>query len=401
MLKFWITGLLVVAAFPAMAQETPVSAVCQILKTHNSTAAYQPGVDVNGNAVAPADLNAPVNANVGVIEIPVEVNLVQKFNMMASNGIKLEPTVSTFKIFPDGRVMYGNQDITQNAHVACGSKSSAILPPPQPQEPGILGTLTVKQPDAAPTPEAKPAVETVKAPEAEQPLAQTTAATPQQEVPLADQYCLQNGYVKQELQPGFVTPIIPVPVQPNAAASKTLSSPVPAGGEIIKAVPYENDEIPGLTNNKTVPDQAPANVPATQQNISVSTVPANNTPVAKPMLPKPNLPAAPAREIKSPETIPTFSNPVETRSAPSLPVRDVDKPLARPPGMPIESSWAPPPPKQEALSEPVQIAPPPFSTTLPPVTKQTPTLAAPEAAHPSKALRIDTNPLRRNLEETP
>ncbi len=113
-------GLLVFAG-PALAQEGDNSALCRILQAHNGQgAAYQPGVDVDGKPVAPADFNPMLKHDFDVVEIPVEINLAEKFGIDVEDGMKLEPTVGTFKIYQDGRVMYGEQDLSNKAMAACG-----------------------------------------------------------------------------------------------------------------------------------------------------------------------------------------------------------------------------------------------------------------------------------------
>ncbi|MDA0786872.1 MAG: hypothetical protein O3B37_11355 [Proteobacteria bacterium] len=72
--------------------------------------AYRPGVDVNGNAVAPADLNAqPQIAVPDVISIPVTIDLAT--NLGINTPFLARPTVGEVQITRDGRVTFNGQPI--------------------------------------------------------------------------------------------------------------------------------------------------------------------------------------------------------------------------------------------------------------------------------------------------
>ena len=85
---------------------------CSRLVTHVAAADvnYRPGVDVNGNAVAPADLNAqPQIAVPDVISIPVTVDLAT--NLGIDTPFLARPTVGEVQITRDGRVSFNGQPI--------------------------------------------------------------------------------------------------------------------------------------------------------------------------------------------------------------------------------------------------------------------------------------------------
>ena len=100
--RFFLLFLLALVSFPVAAAEKNKKidfdpAVCQMLVKHTPDAdvAYQPGVDVNGNAVAPADLpDQPKMELPSVIKIPVTVSL--------ANTIHLDTTKNPWKKLGSG-----------------------------------------------------------------------------------------------------------------------------------------------------------------------------------------------------------------------------------------------------------------------------------------------------------
>lgn len=115
---FMMLGVFLNTSRPVAAQTTVLinEADCDRLVTHvaSSDVAYTPGVDVNGGAVAPADLNAQPQINVpDVVSIPVTIDLA------ASLGIPTpflaRPTVGEVQITRDGRVTFNGQPITSEA----------------------------------------------------------------------------------------------------------------------------------------------------------------------------------------------------------------------------------------------------------------------------------------------
>lgn len=119
---------------------------------------YQPGVDVNGNPVTPADLNEPLNAVNYPLIIPIEVDLLRLINNgSVGNTIKLDPKIAEIKVFKDGHVEYNGQDISSYVNYTCDSS----LVSPQQQD-GVI--------EVPAAPEAAPPVEAPK-PEASLPAA--------------------------------------------------------------------------------------------------------------------------------------------------------------------------------------------------------------------------------------
>jgi len=82
-------------------------AECDRLVTHVASAdvAYTPGVDVNGNAVAPAYLNPQPQISVpDTISIPVTIDLAA--NLGIPTSFLARPTVGEVQVSSDGRVTF-------------------------------------------------------------------------------------------------------------------------------------------------------------------------------------------------------------------------------------------------------------------------------------------------------
>lgn len=98
----------------------------------SSNVAYQPGIDVNGNPVAPADGGTVVTQS-SYTEVPLNVDLARKLNLNQLSEAQM--TVASLRIYNDGRVLYNGQDITQQKTALCGGQAvpppSATIAPPQ------------------------------------------------------------------------------------------------------------------------------------------------------------------------------------------------------------------------------------------------------------------------------
>ena len=91
----------------------------------DSISTYQQadGVEFKPNAedVVPADIN-PLSAAVPeIINIPITVELAERFpDLNIDPDLLLRPDVANLSIFQNGRVEYNGQDITNQALAACG-----------------------------------------------------------------------------------------------------------------------------------------------------------------------------------------------------------------------------------------------------------------------------------------
>ncbi len=109
---------------PALAQENTTPPECSLLKDHvaKDNVTYQSGVDVNGNSVVPADLNAPVIDLPDSFVVPLTVDVATKLNNAAAMGVDGKGTLGFLEISKNGRVTYNGQDVTPQVYALCGHK---------------------------------------------------------------------------------------------------------------------------------------------------------------------------------------------------------------------------------------------------------------------------------------
>lgn len=123
--------------------------MCQpaMVHTPSNDVAYKPGVDVNGNPVASADLNpAPQAMPTTYTEVPLNIDLAKKLNL--SQPAVMEGNFGNLKIYNDGRVVYNGQDITNQANVVCGRTGAAAIPAGAPQpvpQPKVVNSMAMPE----------------------------------------------------------------------------------------------------------------------------------------------------------------------------------------------------------------------------------------------------------------
>ena len=135
MMKFSVLFSFLLLAMPAMAQTVQVPPECRMLPEHRAApdVAYQPGVDVKGKVVAPADINAaPIDMSNQTVVVPLTVDLAERMQGQGIDGLQLEGNLGYLEIHPDGRVSHNGQDWTSQVYVLCGKQ--AVLPDGQPPE---------------------------------------------------------------------------------------------------------------------------------------------------------------------------------------------------------------------------------------------------------------------------
>jgi hypothetical protein len=152
MRTYIIAAAICVLSIPAAAQDASFDVLCLTLPDAQvvNDVEYKPGVDVNGKAVVPADINALDASVADVINIPVTVDLVQKFSLMNMQGIELKPDVSNIAIHKDGRVSYNGQDISKQAYSVCAKNveiRETVLTP-APAKPKSASALAEQSPAA-------------------------------------------------------------------------------------------------------------------------------------------------------------------------------------------------------------------------------------------------------------
>jgi len=125
MKKLLLVFLFLLASVPARAQG--VDGVCAL------TAEYKSGVDVHGNAVRSADLGEPQSIQSRKIDIPVTIDLAQKFGLNLPQGLELKPDIAMMSIYNDGRIEWNGQEISAQIETICSSASVKVhrQTPPQ------------------------------------------------------------------------------------------------------------------------------------------------------------------------------------------------------------------------------------------------------------------------------
>jgi len=111
---FWI--LLLCLPLTAYAQTIPE--FCAMIKGRNNVT-YTPGIDVHGKKVVSADLNNSFAKSLFPIEIPIQIDVQDRFNRTLLEGAIIRPQIAHFDIHEDGRVMYGDKDLTSKAQELC------------------------------------------------------------------------------------------------------------------------------------------------------------------------------------------------------------------------------------------------------------------------------------------
>lgn len=82
---------------------------------------YQPGVDVNGKPVVPADGSTPAAPiSPDYVEVPMTIDLARVMNLLPA-GSEMKLPVANLKLFKDGKVEYNGQDITSRTTDMCGN----------------------------------------------------------------------------------------------------------------------------------------------------------------------------------------------------------------------------------------------------------------------------------------
>jgi len=132
-------------------------------KINNQSATYQPGVDVNGNAVTPANLpsdgNAPAPIFQNVTKVPLTVDLAEKIASLSGRGLEMNANFGLLSIHPDGRVTFGDDDMTSDVKTACGIAhevkeevmvETTIVETPAPMEVKPVEATTPKEPEKEP-----------------------------------------------------------------------------------------------------------------------------------------------------------------------------------------------------------------------------------------------------------
>jgi hypothetical protein len=142
------------ACAPAFAQTISVTTVCSQLAQYSAQPGteFKPGVDVNGNPVAPADIDAPVPPIAYPVQIPIEVDILRLIEVdlpaQVEDSMEMDASVAYVTLEEDGRVFYNGQDISDQVTHACKEESE--------EAPAAVPVAT-ETPAAAPAPVTLPA----------------------------------------------------------------------------------------------------------------------------------------------------------------------------------------------------------------------------------------------------
>lgn len=133
-------SIAVLIPFAAMAQEGERSLLCnrKVAHTPISDVQYQSGVDVDGNAVAPADV--PNNNNVivtEVVQIPLTVDLAQWLSLPVPTGTKMETVLGFLEVGKDGSVSYNGQSLDDQLDKLCAFGKAPVQQPQNPPPPAV------------------------------------------------------------------------------------------------------------------------------------------------------------------------------------------------------------------------------------------------------------------------
>lgn len=177
---------------PAFAQEG-LPPECRIIEEYGAVsggADYQPGIDIHGKPVVPADINA-TPMGVGreeTVVIPLSIDMVERMRRQSIPGLEMTSTLGFIEVGPGGRVTYNGQDLTNQVHVLCDE-------PPAPPADGQgardpVEYAPVKQkPKGAPAP--KPV--TSRYPQVETPVLSAPAAKPEPKRESAQGALIEGG----------------------------------------------------------------------------------------------------------------------------------------------------------------------------------------------------------------
>ena len=109
-------------------------------------AEYQPGVDVDGNALAPADIGTTLDTGLYPLRIPLEMDILERFNLDLPEGIIADANVADIMVYEDGRMTYNGQDISSQLEALCVENEIIVSPETQQARPEIETTAPPPKP---------------------------------------------------------------------------------------------------------------------------------------------------------------------------------------------------------------------------------------------------------------
>ncbi len=88
---------------------------------------YTPGIDTKGQAVLGADAGVEIHKNDFPIYIPIEMDLIERFNLNVPLGLIADAEVAGIQVYEDGKITYNGHDISSNVSSFC-SENHLIQP---------------------------------------------------------------------------------------------------------------------------------------------------------------------------------------------------------------------------------------------------------------------------------
>ena len=94
-----------------------------------NSAKYVAGVDVYGNPVVPADLpDGGIKSRMlnDPIMLPIDINLAERYGLNLPDGVEINPNIANMVLYQDGRVFFGNEDISDSIKSFCQSRDKEM-----------------------------------------------------------------------------------------------------------------------------------------------------------------------------------------------------------------------------------------------------------------------------------
>ena len=123
--------LLSPAAHAQTVTESRLTTLCQQRATDhtpNVSAEYQPGIDVDGDAVVPADIGTTLDKSIYPLRIPLEMDILERFNVDLPEDFITEANIADIMVYEDGRVTYNGQDISAQLDELCVENKVIVTP---------------------------------------------------------------------------------------------------------------------------------------------------------------------------------------------------------------------------------------------------------------------------------
>lgn len=108
-------------SFPAYAQTVVIEdSACRALVRHQpaADATYQPGVDVHGNPVVEADINANPVKVPETIRFNITVDVAKHAGLNVPAGTEMQAVMGTVEIQPDGRMTFNGEPMEGQSEAA-------------------------------------------------------------------------------------------------------------------------------------------------------------------------------------------------------------------------------------------------------------------------------------------